>query len=97
MTTAPDTPRLPWLVAAAIGVIGIGAALAVGQLAAAFVGTNASPYLAVGDAFINLTPAWLKEFAVSNFGTNDKTALLVGMGVVLFLLGVLAGLLSRRK
>jgi DMSO/TMAO reductase YedYZ molybdopterin-dependent catalytic subunit len=85
------------LVAAAIGVIGIGAALAVGQLAAAFVGTNASPYLAVGDAFINLTPAWLKEFAVSNFGANDKTALLVGMGVVLFLLGVLAGLLSRRK
>jgi DMSO/TMAO reductase YedYZ molybdopterin-dependent catalytic subunit len=83
-------------VAAGIGVVGIGAALAAGQLAAAFVGTNASPYVAVGDAFIDRTPAALKEFAVRNFGEHDKTALLVGMGALLFLLGVVAGLLSRR-
>lgn len=97
VTAQPDTPKLSWLVAAGIGVLGVGAALAVGQLAAAFVGTNASPYIAVGDAFVKLTPAWLKNFATSNFGTNDKTVLLAGMGVVLFGLGVVAGLLSRRR
>lgn len=78
------------------GVLGIGAALAVGQFLAAFVGANASPYLAVGDAAINLTPGWLKDFAVSAFGTNDKLVLLSVMGVVLLAFGVLAGLVSRR-
>jgi len=92
-----DAPRLPWPVAAGIGVAGVGSALAAGQLVAAFVGAGASPYVAVGNAFIDRTPAALKEFAVRNFGENDKTALLLGMGVVLFLVGVGAGLLSRRN
>jgi DMSO/TMAO reductase YedYZ molybdopterin-dependent catalytic subunit len=88
---------LPWPIAAGIGVVGIGAALGVGQLVAGFVGADASPFLAVGDAAIDRTPAPLKEFAVSHFGTNDKTVLLLGMAVVLLLFGVLAGLLSRRS
>jgi DMSO/TMAO reductase YedYZ molybdopterin-dependent catalytic subunit len=96
LKSRPDAPKLPWPVAAGIGVVGIGAALAAGQLAAAFVGTNSSPYIAVGDAFIDRTPAALKEFAVRSFGEHDKTALLVGMGVILLLFGVVAGLLSRR-
>jgi len=85
------------LVAAGIGVISVGSALAVGQLAAAFVGADASPFLAVGNAAIDRTPAQVKDFAVRNFGTNDKTVLLLGMAVVLLLFGVLAGLLSRRN
>lgn len=93
----PNAPRLPWPVAAGIGVVGIGAALAAGQLAAAFVGTDASPYFAVGNEFVDHTPVWLKEFAVSNFGEHDKTVLLAGMGAVLVLVGVGAGLLSRRN
>jgi DMSO/TMAO reductase YedYZ molybdopterin-dependent catalytic subunit len=84
-------------VAAVIGVIGIGAALGAGQLAAAFVGAGASPFLAVGNAAVDRTPAWLKEFAVDNFGTNDKLVLLSMMGVVLVAFGVLAGLVSRRN
>src|ERR1700743_134561 len=63
---------------------------------AVIVGTDASPYLAVGDVVVNHTPAWLKEFAVSNFGTNDKLVLLSTMGVVLVVLGALARILSRR-
>jgi DMSO/TMAO reductase YedYZ molybdopterin-dependent catalytic subunit len=89
-------PRLPWAVGAVIGIVGVGAAVASGQLVAGFVGTDASPYLAVGDVVVDHTPAWLKEFAVSNFGTNDKLVLLSTMGVVLVLLGALAGVLSRR-
>jgi DMSO/TMAO reductase YedYZ molybdopterin-dependent catalytic subunit len=92
-----SAPRLPWPVAAGIGVVGIGSALGVGQLVAGFVGADASPFLAVGDAAVDRTPAPLKEFAIAHFGTNDKSVLLLGMAVVLLLFGVLAGLLSRRS
>ncbi|MTD56724.1 molybdopterin-dependent oxidoreductase [Amycolatopsis sp. RM579] len=73
------------------------AALGAGHLVAAFVGIGASPYLAVGNAAIDLTPTWLKDFAVSAFGTNDKPVLLAGMAVVMVLLAVVAGLLSRER
>jgi DMSO/TMAO reductase YedYZ molybdopterin-dependent catalytic subunit len=95
--TRSNALKLPVLVAAGIGVLSVGAALAVGQLAAAFVGVEASPFLAVGNAAIDRTPAQVKDFAVRNFGTNDKTVLLLGMAVVLLLFGMLAGLLSRRN
>ncbi|AKU17420.1 molybdopterin-dependent oxidoreductase [Luteipulveratus mongoliensis] len=42
-----------------------------------------SPVLAVGGAFVDRTPLWLKNFAVDTFGTNDKKALFVGMALVL--------------
>lgn len=94
--TATLPPTLPWWrIGAVIGVVSIGAAVAAGQLVAGFVGTGASPYIAVGNFVVDHTPAWLKEFAVSNFGTNDKTVLLSVMGVVLLVLGALAGALSR--
>ncbi|MFB9386673.1 molybdopterin-binding protein, partial [Pseudonocardia petroleophila] len=38
----------------------------------------------------------MKNFAVQQFGTNDKLALLVGMAAVIALVAVAAGLLSRR-
>jgi DMSO/TMAO reductase YedYZ molybdopterin-dependent catalytic subunit len=88
--------RLPWQAGALIGVVSIGAAVAAGQLVAGFVGTEASPYLAVGDAAVNMTPGWLKDFAVSHFGTNDKLVLLSMMGLVILVLGALAGVLSKR-
>ncbi|MGW4207068.1 molybdopterin-dependent oxidoreductase [Lentzea sp. NPDC004789] len=81
--------------AATTGLLAILAALAAGHLVAAFVGLSASPYLAVGNAAIDLTPPWLKDFAVITFGTNDKLALLTGMAIVLAATGVAAGLASR--
>ena len=81
--------------AALTGLLALIAALAAGHLVAAFVGLSASPYLAVGNAAIDLTPSWLKDFAVSTFGTNDKLVLLTGMAVVLAGVGVAAGLASR--
>jgi DMSO/TMAO reductase YedYZ molybdopterin-dependent catalytic subunit len=56
-----------------------------------------SPVLAVGGAFIDRTPSWLKTFAVDNFGTNDKRVLLTGIAVVLTLVSLLIGWLSRRQ
>jgi DMSO/TMAO reductase YedYZ molybdopterin-dependent catalytic subunit len=89
--------RLPLLVAVLTGVLGVGAALAVGHLVAGVLHPNASPFLAVGNTAIDLTPSALKEFAVRNFGTKDKLVLISGMGVVLFGFAVIAGLLSRRN
>ncbi|MFC0544696.1 molybdopterin-dependent oxidoreductase [Kutzneria chonburiensis] len=80
-----------------IGLLGVAAALAAGHLVAAFIDPNASPFLAVGNAAIDLTPAPLKEFAVTSFGTADKLVLLSGMAVFLLVVAAAAGLLSRRS
>jgi DMSO/TMAO reductase YedYZ molybdopterin-dependent catalytic subunit len=88
--------RLPVPVAALIGVLALAAALAAGHLVAGFVGLNASPYLAVGNSAIDLTPVGLKDYAVRTFGTYDKVVLLAGMAVVLVVLAAVAGVLSRR-
>jgi len=42
-----------------------------------------SPVFAVGGAFVDRTPPWLKDFAVATFGTYDKAALIVGMALFL--------------
>jgi DMSO/TMAO reductase YedYZ molybdopterin-dependent catalytic subunit len=51
----------------------------------------------VGGTAIDLTPLWLKDFAVRTFGSYDKVVLLSGMAVVIGLVGVAAGVLSRRS
>ncbi len=84
-------------VAALIGLLSVAAGLGVGHLVAGLVSPSASPFLAVGGSAIDLTPSWLKDFAVSTFGTYDKLVLLLSMGVVIGLVAVLAGLLSRRS
>ncbi|ROS40610.1 molybdopterin-dependent oxidoreductase [Amycolatopsis thermoflava] len=97
MSTNLESPRLSAPVAGLIGVIALVAALGAGHLVAGFVGAGASPFVAVGNAAIDLTPAWLKDFAVRAFGTADKAVLLTGMAVVALALAVVAGLASRRR
>lgn len=88
--------RLPWQVAALVGVLATGAAVAAGHLVAGVVSRPASPFLAVGNTAVDLAPAQVKEFAIRTFGTHDKLVLIGGMGLVLLGLAVIAGLLSRR-
>ncbi|RDI19888.1 DMSO/TMAO reductase YedYZ molybdopterin-dependent catalytic subunit [Lentzea flaviverrucosa] len=75
----------------------VAVALAAGHLVAGLVSPLASPFLAVGNTAIDLTPHPVKDFAIRTFGENDKLVLLGGMAVVLAGLGVVAGLLSRRS
>jgi predicted lipid-binding transport protein (Tim44 family) len=70
------------LAGAATGVMAAGLLFAVAELLSAFFGTTSSPLTAVGSTFIDFTPAWMKNFAVATFGTNDKTVLLLSMAVV---------------
>ncbi len=95
--TPPKPPRLAAPVAALIGVLAVAVALTVGHLVAGFVGPSSSPFLAVGNTAIDLTPLELKDFAVRTFGTYDKLVLLGGMALVLLGFAVVAGLLSRRN
>ncbi len=71
--------------------------LGVAQLVAVVTGPSTAPLVAVGDAFVDRTPPWLKEFAVTTFGTADKAVLLGGATAVLLGLGALIGLLARRR
>ena len=64
---------------------------------ASLTGGQPSPVLAVGGAFVDRTPLWLKNLAVSTFGTNDKRALFVGMAFVLALLCAGVGVLAARR
>ncbi|MEQ6897821.1 molybdopterin-dependent oxidoreductase [Microbacterium sp. KR10-403] len=75
---------------AAAGVASVALGAGVGELAAAWVAPGSSPIGAIGDAAIDLSPAWAKETAIAVFGTADKLTLVIGIGVVL--LAIAAGL-----
>jgi DMSO/TMAO reductase YedYZ molybdopterin-dependent catalytic subunit len=83
-------------------VLAVGAALGVGHLVAGLVSPPSSPYQAVADAVVRLAPPGLVEVGKSlsvpglPAGRADKVALLVGVGVVVLVVAVLAGLASRR-
>lgn len=80
-----------------IGVLSVAAALSVGHLVAGLVAPTASPFFAVGNGAIDLTPTPLKNFAVRTFGNNDKFVLLLGMVLVIGVVALIGGLLSRRS
>ncbi|MDT8915225.1 molybdopterin-dependent oxidoreductase [Amycolatopsis sp. PS_44_ISF1] len=93
----PERARLRLPSAALCGVLALATALAAGHLVAGFISINASPYLAVGNGAIDLTPVELKDYAVRTFGTHDKLVLLGGMALVMVVVSALAGLLSARS
>jgi DMSO/TMAO reductase YedYZ molybdopterin-dependent catalytic subunit len=76
----------------AAGIVGAG----LGELTAAFLAPGASPFAVIGGALIDLAPPWAKESAINLFGTNDKLALLVGIGIVLIAIAAIAGLLELK-
>ncbi|GAA3078364.1 molybdopterin-dependent oxidoreductase [Kribbella aluminosa] len=73
------------------------AGLAVGSVVAAVVGTPQTPVVAIGSAFIDRVPPWLKDLAISWFGTHDKTALRIGILLVIAVLAAVGGILSVRR
>lgn len=73
------------------------AGLAVGSLAAGLLGTPQTPVVAIGSAFIDRVPPWLKDLAISWFGTHDKTALRVGILIVVALVAAVGGILAVRR
>jgi len=87
--------RTGLFVRAAIGgVLAAVAGLAAGQVAAAVLGSPQTPIVAIGSAFIDRVPPWLKDLAISLFGTHDKTALQTGIVIVLLAFAAVGGILA---
>jgi DMSO/TMAO reductase YedYZ molybdopterin-dependent catalytic subunit len=84
------------LLAAAVGLAAGAASLAAAELVAALGTTTRSPILDVGDRVIDLVPPWLKEAAIQLFGTNDKLALLAGIGAILVVYSAAVGIIAMR-
>jgi DMSO/TMAO reductase YedYZ molybdopterin-dependent catalytic subunit len=85
------------LTGAAVGLLTTGVALGVAQLVAGAFGSASSPVIAVGGAVIDAAPTWLREFAIRTFGTNDKPALLIGIGTLLAVAAIVLGIGSLRR
>ena len=88
--------KLRVLFGALSGLVAAFSSLAVAELAAVAVRPQASPVTAVGEAVIDRTPGALKDYAVRNFGTNDKLMLQLGILVLLALFAMGLGLLALR-
>ncbi|MEV6153949.1 molybdopterin-dependent oxidoreductase [Nonomuraea sp. NPDC052129] len=88
---------MPAWAGALAGVVAGAVALGVAQLVAGVLKPAAFPVVAVGNVVVDNTPAWLKEFAISNFGSNDKTVLIAGVLVVLAVVAAVIGVLARHR
>ena len=82
---------------AVAGVLAAGTALGVGQFVAGLTGANGSPVVAVGELQIDFTPPWLKNFAISKFGADDKLVLVSGILVVLAIFAAVIGAAATRR
>jgi DMSO/TMAO reductase YedYZ molybdopterin-dependent catalytic subunit len=81
-----------------VGIVTALVSLGVGQLVAAVLAApTAAPVAAVGALSIDNAPEAVKNFAISTFGTSDKTALAWGIRVVLLVLAALIGILAVRR
>ncbi len=82
---------------AVAGVIAAIVALGVAELIAGTRQVWRSPVIDVGDRVIDHVPPFVKDFAINTFGTNDKPALLLGIGVTLLMYAAIIGALAFRK
>jgi DMSO/TMAO reductase YedYZ molybdopterin-dependent catalytic subunit len=85
------------LVYALFGVLATLVGMATGHLVASLLNPAASPVLAVGSQVIDLTPTPLKEYAIRQFGSNDKRVLIGSVMAGVIVLAAVAGLLARRR
>ena len=79
------------------GLLAVAAGVAAGELAAVPLSAFASPFQAVAAFLVDHSPAPAREWAITTFGTNDKPALMVGMGIAIVVISVIAGLLQTRR
>jgi len=77
-------------VVAGVFTVGVATLLAAVMTSTGLAAGTPSPVFAVGGAFVDRTPPWLKDFAIATFGTHDKAALIVGM--TLFLIAICAAI-----
>ncbi len=82
---------------AVAGVLAAGMALGVGQFVAGLTGASGSPVVVVGELQIDFTPPWLKNFAIAQFGADDKLVLVSGILVALGVFAAVIGAAATRR
>ncbi len=94
----PQNSYPPRWVGALTGLAAAAAALAVAELIAVGTGAGSAPLVVVGGVVVDHVPGGVKQFAISVFGTHDKTALLLGTTALLgaFAAGIGVAALRRR-
>ncbi|MCE2528869.1 MAG: hypothetical protein J4G11_03240, partial [Acidimicrobiia bacterium] len=87
----------PWLDFALLGVVAVGAALAVSELVAGIFLSAPSLVRTIGQRVIDITPVPVVDWAIAMFGANDKLVLVVGIVLVSLGIGAFLGLLARDR
>jgi DMSO/TMAO reductase YedYZ molybdopterin-dependent catalytic subunit len=82
---------------ALVGLLSGAVGVAVGFLVSGITGSVGSPVVAVAQAAIDLSPPPLKDFAIREFGSNDKLVLEIGVVVVLAVFAAVIGILAQRN
>src|SRR5580700_7096132 len=83
---------------ALVGIVTALVALGVAQLIAAILSSPiGQPVTAVGEMSINHTPAAVKDFAIREFGSSDKTVLVWGIRGVLIIFAAVIGMMAVRR
>jgi len=85
-----------WLFPAIAGVASVAFGLGVAELVSALFAAQASPVIVVGSLLIDFAPPWAKDAAIALFGTADKIALLVAIGLVLVVAAAAVGVVASR-
>jgi DMSO/TMAO reductase YedYZ molybdopterin-dependent catalytic subunit len=93
----PSAAPRHWVAGGSLGLLSGAAALGAAQLMAGLIGGASSPMIAVGNATIDAAPSWVKGYAIRTFGSSDKRALLIGIGVILSIVAVVLGIISIRR
>ncbi len=81
----------------AVGLLSGAVGVCVAFLVSGFSGAIGSPVVAVAQLAIDLSPPPVKNFAIREFGTNDKLVLQIGVLVVLAVFAGFVGILAQRR
>ena len=83
--------------AAWAGVLAAAVALGVAELVSAVIEGTDNPVVSVGEVVVDHVPSWVKDWAISVFGTTDKVALIIGTLVLLLFAAAGLGILAARR
>lgn len=80
-----------------LGIVSVVAGLASAQFVASLGNSLKNPIVSLGNRVIDHVPPSIKEFAIRTFGTNDKSALVISILIVLLALSAQIGKLYFSK
>jgi DMSO/TMAO reductase YedYZ molybdopterin-dependent catalytic subunit len=110
-TATPATTKIGWrrgahwiastwrrsALGALAGIVALAVTVGISELVAVAIAPGSTPAVAVGEKAVDLSPHWAKEFAIRNFGSHDKQALLTGIYATLVVLSAVVGAIAIRR